>query len=973
VAGYVAGAGIVGFDGETGTFNYNPDPTRVAVGYDGLTGAYNYNPVSTSTSAAGASAPVPLPAPTAPHLQFSPTTIGAVTMLSFGRARLPGQIIFAEGITATNNVADTSSLTFAASYCEPINPVYDIAHGVVPLRMWANGTLFYDVSQGGVISVANLTAEQQDDLQACIDTMGVYLGSEEQTADPVMEYILGAGNVPAYRGLRYIRFTDFTLAIAGNSVPNVSVEWGTNPDSGAFNVSDIMGYLVAHVIARQLASSGALDFEVDGVINQAYGLTITDQSTLADHFTKHKQVYSYQFVDGDPIRIVRRLVDSSLVINLEITERDDCIRRNGAPAVTFSRIDPTTLPVAVNVNYTDVTRDFDTKMQPFTYDGTGTATATLSVNTDYATDPDSARTLAFDIIFQIRSMGLTMMFEIDDIAPQVSDIIQLTTNENNVYVALVDQQTYTKNRSNQIGALALLTSAGASIPGDGGIGTPNASRLFWPQDVAESFPILVTGGRIWSGYSEAVGFNDATFPKSRTPKTWYFDSSALTWADVANWVGEDNLNVYFVYQGNTSGISILRVPKSGTMLDATLLQLTQAVTPGQNVLQAAIFSGFLYIPMRGTVSGVANQMVVFKVDLSTFALVDVTVNTYSTDTTNHPTPQGIVITDNGIVLLSTVIGSGAGRLYYANVSSLSFSFSALTYAPGCGVAVEDIGYFVEDKGIGTSNESTHIIAADATTGTPSLSYHDATTDSNVQCLTQNTSVTPHSDGTSLFFMCNQIRVSPYVSNSKPYLARVTLSGMTANGGVFLDNFCSARDYHFGTGCFADGFHYIGGFDQYHPGKSPNFNQGCLVKISADFTTALVYPAQGVAPQNDDFANATLIHLGDTINYDCTWATTEPSEPVYPTATNTDQIYENNSHSVWFKYAAAATATRTLNTGGNAKGVVYTGTAIGSLTDVAHSSLSGSAWPLTFSATSGTTYWIRLVCATNPQPEALSLT
>ena len=51
----------------------------------------------------------------------------------------------------------------------------------------------------------------------------LYLGSDTQTPDPTMEAALGAGNVPAYRGLAYIVLTDFDLGTSG-AVPQFSFE-----------------------------------------------------------------------------------------------------------------------------------------------------------------------------------------------------------------------------------------------------------------------------------------------------------------------------------------------------------------------------------------------------------------------------------------------------------------------------------------------------------------------------------------------------------------------------------------------------------------------------------------------------------------------------------------------------------------------------------------------------------------------------
>lgn len=51
-----------------------------------------------------------------------------------------------------------------------------------------------------------------------------YPGNMTQMPDPTMESILGAGNVPAYRGLCYIVLKDFDITGYGGVVPNFSVE-----------------------------------------------------------------------------------------------------------------------------------------------------------------------------------------------------------------------------------------------------------------------------------------------------------------------------------------------------------------------------------------------------------------------------------------------------------------------------------------------------------------------------------------------------------------------------------------------------------------------------------------------------------------------------------------------------------------------------------------------------------------------------
>ena len=52
----------------------------------------------------------------------------------------------------------------------------------------------------------------------------VYRGNEEQTPDPLVEQMMGAGNAPAYRGTAYIVFDNLPLERFGNRIPQLSFE-----------------------------------------------------------------------------------------------------------------------------------------------------------------------------------------------------------------------------------------------------------------------------------------------------------------------------------------------------------------------------------------------------------------------------------------------------------------------------------------------------------------------------------------------------------------------------------------------------------------------------------------------------------------------------------------------------------------------------------------------------------------------------
>lgn len=139
---------------------------------------------------------------------------GAAVARCFGRMRLDTQLIwssaFHEIVTTTSEttgggkssgggstVTTTNysyNISFAAGLCE--GPIVDIG------RVWADGNPL-DMSQL---------------------TWRLYLGDEAQGADPKIEAVEGAGNVPGFRGLAYLVFEEMPLEAYGNRIPQITVE-----------------------------------------------------------------------------------------------------------------------------------------------------------------------------------------------------------------------------------------------------------------------------------------------------------------------------------------------------------------------------------------------------------------------------------------------------------------------------------------------------------------------------------------------------------------------------------------------------------------------------------------------------------------------------------------------------------------------------------------------------------------------------
>lgn len=111
------------------------------------------------------------------------------------------------GPTTTTNLWDYSA-TFALGLCE--GPIDGIR------RIWINGQLFYDAGT--------------DDLSTIIASNGVsglfslYLGTDTQEPDPLIQADKGIANVPAYRGLAYIVFENLPLEKYNNSLSGTQIK-----------------------------------------------------------------------------------------------------------------------------------------------------------------------------------------------------------------------------------------------------------------------------------------------------------------------------------------------------------------------------------------------------------------------------------------------------------------------------------------------------------------------------------------------------------------------------------------------------------------------------------------------------------------------------------------------------------------------------------------------------------------------------
>lgn len=151
-----------------------------------------------------------IPEPTIGDLRVQTSAYGGSIPLVFGKQRVAGNIIWASDKTTyeikQGGKGGSAGAPSAVGY--KVDMAIALCKGNIAgiSRVWADGKLIVDAASDSQTLIGQL-----------------YTGSNTQNPDPTMESALGAGNVPAYRGLAYIVLNDFDLGVSGR-IPIFSFE-----------------------------------------------------------------------------------------------------------------------------------------------------------------------------------------------------------------------------------------------------------------------------------------------------------------------------------------------------------------------------------------------------------------------------------------------------------------------------------------------------------------------------------------------------------------------------------------------------------------------------------------------------------------------------------------------------------------------------------------------------------------------------
>lgn len=151
-------------------------------------------------------------------LRVTGSGYGALIPQAWGSVRVGGNVIWTTDLQEhSRKIGGKGGLSVSKGreYWYTVSCAVAVCRGPVDHleRIWGEDLILYDRTQS----------------PATRHTIRFYEGGEAQEPDPLMEAVLGAGNVPGYRGLCYVVFESLNLAHWGNRLPQFSFQINTAP------------------------------------------------------------------------------------------------------------------------------------------------------------------------------------------------------------------------------------------------------------------------------------------------------------------------------------------------------------------------------------------------------------------------------------------------------------------------------------------------------------------------------------------------------------------------------------------------------------------------------------------------------------------------------------------------------------------------------------------------------------------------
>ena len=271
-------------------------------------------------------------------LSVQTSSYGSAIPRVFGTMRVAGSVVWSTDLIetrATSHAKGQPSVTtysYAASFAVLLSarPILRVG------RIWADG---------------NLLRGAAGDLKVRTG-FRLYLGDEDQAADPMIAAVEGAGATPALRGQAYAVFEGLDLADFGNRIPSLTFE--VTADDAPVGVGAIAAAISDGTIADQAAARPLHGFS-------AYGASVRDTVTLlAEASGAGFAVAGRGLAMTDADSVETTVIDAGFAADASRAQR---VRRAVAAIETV----PRTLSVA----HYDPARDYQTGVQQARRPGAG--------------------------------------------------------------------------------------------------------------------------------------------------------------------------------------------------------------------------------------------------------------------------------------------------------------------------------------------------------------------------------------------------------------------------------------------------------------------------------------------------------------------------------------------------------------------------------------------------------------------------
>lgn len=203
-------------------------------------------------------------------LKVQQSSYGVMVPIVHGTMRLAGNVIYASDIRETVTETTTeagggkggpSASQTSTTYSYHVDIAVAICEGPILgiSKIWADAQLIYNVTVGASLETVLSSL-------AGAPKFTIYTGTEMQMPSALQEAALGAGNVPAYRGIVYIECESFPLANFGNRIPSFSFEVITAGGVGGPAIVDLVTIIATPLTGNGYHGKNILPIHTEGAL-----------------------------------------------------------------------------------------------------------------------------------------------------------------------------------------------------------------------------------------------------------------------------------------------------------------------------------------------------------------------------------------------------------------------------------------------------------------------------------------------------------------------------------------------------------------------------------------------------------------------------------------------------------------------------------------------------------------------------------